>query len=133
MFGVGVYPVHPPALKSMVTLLVSKMAPVPVSQDVPTDRPNKFIVVDRVGGSEIAHGTVSVPIFVFQCYALNTGDAEELAELLLAELKSAQFTVVGDVQFRNFSLVGSPQHFPDPQVQDRRRWQMTGTFAINER
>jgi len=131
VIGIGTYPAHPSALKNMVGLLASRMSPVPVSQDAPVDRPNTFITVDRVGGSETAHGLISTPLFVYQCYALTTGAAETLAETLLAELKSAQFTQYGDAQFINFSLSGSPQNFPDPAISSHRRWQMTGVFAIN--
>lgn len=130
MFGVGSYPAHPPALRSIISMLNSKMVE-PVSQDVPADYPEKFVIVDRVGGSEIANGRIIVPLFAFQCYAINTGDAENLAETLLSVLKSSQFTQHNDVQFRHFVLVGGPQHFPDPKVSSRRRWQLTGTFAIS--
>ncbi|MCA1841345.1 MAG: hypothetical protein LC723_13655, partial [Actinobacteria bacterium] len=75
--------------------------------------------------------TISEPLFVFKCYALNTGDSEDLAELLLSVLKSAQFTRQGSVQFRHFSLVGGPSDYPDPNVPNRRRWQLTGSFALN--
>lgn len=134
MLGVGNYPAHPPALKTMITLLSSVLAPIPVSQDVPGDveggYPDTFVCVDLVGGYETANGHISVPTFAFQCYALGAGSAEELAGNLLAALKSAQFTVVGGAQLRNFTATGGPYNFPDPDV-PRRRWQLVGTFAMN--
>jgi len=131
MFGVGDKPPFPPALKSMIALLKLKMPTVPVSEDVPKVRPITFMTVDRAGGDEIADGYINAPLFIFQCYALDAGSAEELAELLLSVLKSAQFTRYGDVQFRYFTLAGGPKNFPDPDVPSHRRWQFSGTFTLN--
>lgn len=131
MWGVGNRTQFPAALKAMVALLKLKIPTVPVFNDVPGTPPNTFIVVDRVGGTEIANGHVNEPMFVFQCYSPDQGGSEELCELLLATLKSAQFTHHGAVQWRYFNLVAGPSSFPDPKVPSRRRWQFTGTFSMN--
>lgn len=131
MFGVGDYPQHPPALKSMIALVRNKLPTVPVMEDVPRDYPNTFITVDVVGGDELAGGLVSNPRFAYRCYSMDSGGAEELCALLLAVLKSAQFTKYGNVQYRHFVIVGLPQRFDNPSVPGRRSWQLTGTFAIS--
>lgn len=133
MLGVASWKAHPPALRNMIAMLGERMPGLRVSQDVPKARPQSFVTVDRVGGSEGGSGTFSLPLFVFNCYALDAGSAEELCEELLATLKSAQFTELGEVQFRGLTLVGGPQHYPDPDVADRRRWQMSATFGISNR
>lgn len=130
MLGVSNWSPHPAALKAMVKMLNAAL-PEPVSADTPKSRPDIFVTVDRVGGQEIANGTVIEPLFVFQCYALNAGSAEELCEKVLAVLKSAQFTKPESVQFRKFTLVGGPASFPDPLVPGHRRWQFSGTFSMN--
>jgi len=131
MLGVAEYPAFPPALKNMIQLLKLKMPTVPVSGDVPSKYPTQFIVVQRVGGTDSANGTINNPRFVFDCYSSDTGGAEELSELLLSVLKSAQFTRYGPVQFRAFSLEGGPQEYDNPAVPGRRRWQFTGTYTMN--
>jgi len=131
MFGVGNYPAHPPALTNMLGLIEDRLPTVPVFNDVPQTYPNTFITVERVGGDDIAHGHISAPLFVFQCYSVDSGGAEELAELLLSVLKSAQFTKLGTVQFRKFELAGGLAAFPNPRVPGRRRWQFSGTFTLN--
>lgn len=131
MLGVGDRPPHPAALGVMIELIKQKVPTVPVFNDVPVTPPNTFITVDRVGGTELAGGHISEPMFVFQCYSPDQQGSEELAELLLSVLKSARFTRLGPVQLRAFQLVGGPQSFPDPKVPSRRRWQFTGTFSMN--
>lgn len=133
MLGVANWRPHPPGLRNMIAMVAGRMPTLSVSQDVPKTRPVSFVTIDRVGGSEGALGTYSDPLYVFNCYALDAGGAEELCEALLATLKSAQFTSLGDVQFRGFTLAGGPKHFPDPDVTDRRRWQMSGAFGISHR
>lgn len=133
MLGVGEHRPLPPALLSMISLLQELNPALSVSQDRPKTRPQSFIVVDIVGGSEDATGTISMPVFAIQCYATNTGDAESLCGLVLAQCKSSQFTLHGDVQFRGWRTESIPYPFPDPLVADRRRWQFTGAFGISNR
>jgi hypothetical protein len=133
MLGVANWRAHPPGLKSLIALVKARRPGLSVSQDVPRVRPESFVTIDRVGGSEDASGTVSVPLFAFDCYALDAGGAEGLCEELLATLKSAQFTSEGDVQFRGFTLVGGPHNYPHPDITDRRRWQFSATFGISNR
>lgn len=133
MLGVSEHPSLPPALLSMIELLRNLNGGLSVSQDRPKSRPQSFIVVDLVGGSEDATGTLAEPVFAIQCYATNTGDAERLCGLVLAQCKSSQFTLHGDTQFRGWRTESLPVPFPDPLVADRRRWQFTGAFGISNR
>lgn len=133
MLGVAEWRAHPPGLRSIIALLADRRPAWVVSQDVPTRRPGQFITVDRVGTTEGGRGTYSIPLFVFNCYARDAGSAEELCEQLLAELKSAQFTALGDVQFRDLRIAGGPQHYPDRQIPDLRRWQLSVEFGISHR
>lgn len=134
MLGVGEHKPLPPALKSMIGLLKNKLVPpLSVSQDRPKVRPDKFVCVTVSGGVEDDTGTIAEPVFVFQCYALNTDGAEELANQVLALCKSAQFTQLGFTQFRKWTTVSLPQEFPDPLVPEHRRWQFTGSLGISNR
>ena len=131
MLGVGERRPLPPALLSMIDLLREMNPGLSVSQDRPKQRPQSFIVVELVGGSEDATGTISEPVFAIQCYATNTGDAEVLAQRVLAQCKSSQFKTRGDTQLRGWSTLAIPVPFPDPLVADRRRWQFSGVFGIS--
>ena len=133
MLGVADWKPHPPALKTLITLLKQRLLTLSVSQDIPKIRPQTFITIDRVGGTEGSSGLYSLPLFAINCYALDAGGAEELSERVLAELKSLQFREVGDVQVRAFNLVGGPHHYPDPDITDRRRWQMTVEMGFSNR
>lgn len=131
MLGVSEWPAFPPPLKSMIELLKLKMPTVRVSNDVPKNYPNTFITVRLAGSGEEAQGKINTPAFTFDCYALDAGGAEELAELLRSVLKSAQFTRVGNVQFRAFTIDSGPFENPNDQVPGRRRWQFSGTYTMN--
>jgi len=133
MFGVADYAPRPPALKTIIQLLKLKLPTVPSLASLPSSdtAPTRYIVVERVGGTETAQGYISEPSFAFQCYAPDTGAAEDLCELLLSILKSAQFTKVGNVQLRYFTPTSLPANFPDPRVPGKRRWQFSGTFTLN--
>ncbi|QFG13137.1 tail terminator [Gordonia phage SteamedHams] len=133
MLGVSEHEPLPPVLLSMIGLLRELNPGLSVSQDRPKSRPQSFIVVDLVGGSEDVTGTLTEPVFAIQCYATNTGDAESLCGLVLAQCKSSQFTLRGDTQFRGWRTESVPYPFPDPLVADRRRWQFTGAFGISNR
>lgn len=131
MLGVGEWPVHPSAKKAMIQLLKLKLPTVISTGSLPEKHPNTFIVVERMGGDEQANGMVSNPMFAFQCYALDAGSAEDLAELVLSVLKNAQFTRQGPVQYRKFELVSNVQEFPNSAVPGHRRYQFTGTFSLS--
>lgn len=133
MLGVSERSPLPPALLAMIELLREASQGLSVSQDRPKQRPESFVVVDLLPGSEDATGTLMESVFAIQCYAMNTGDAERLCGLVLAQCKSSQFTLRGDVQFRGWRTESTPYPFPDPLVADRRRWQFTGAFGISNR
>lgn len=131
MLGVSDWPAFPAPVKNLIALVKQKIPTVRVSMDVPSNYPNQFITIRSVGGDEIAGGKINAPRFVFDCYALDAGGAEDLSELLRSVLKSAQFTRLGPVQFRAFNLDGGPQEYNNPAVPGRRRWQFSGTFTMN--
>lgn len=133
MLGVSDYKPLPPALLSFIELLKELNPALSVSQDRPKQRPEQFVVVDLLPGSEDVTGTLMAPVFAIQCYATNTGDAEQLCGLVLSQCKSSQFRQLGDVQFRKWTTESAAYPFPDPLVADRRRWQFTGTFGISNR
>ena len=133
MLGVSEHAPLPPALLSMIELIKELNPALSVSQDRPKSRPQTFIVVDLVGGSEDGTGTLAEPVFAIQCYATNTGDAERLCGVVLAQCKSSQFKLNGDTQFRGWRTESIPVPFPDPLVADRRRWHFTGAFGISNR
>ena len=85
--------------------------------DVPGERPERFITVERVGGSEgLITGT---PLFAVQVWAEYRFEAAEAADLLARELrKLVLLPWVGRVG------VDSVVNFPDPDSR-QARYQIT--------
>lgn len=123
----------PRALLAMQDYLEQAFPGLNVSPDTPKTRPNEFVTIDLLPGSEHHTGLYAEPVFAIQCYAMNTGRAEQLSQDVLAQCKAAQFKLFGDVQFRGWTTVSTPYPFPDPLVADRRRWQFTGRLGMSNR
>ena len=76
--------------------------------DVPADRPERFITVERTGG---ARGSVTdSPMFAVQVWAESRYEAVRLAELVADELRPA---LLPDPRIARVS-VNSVYNFPDP-------------------
>lgn len=134
MLGVSSYTARPSITKVIRDVLTSAIPGSPSMGDLPGEEdgyPDSFIVVERKGGTEIAQGYLAESLLVIQCYALNGPDAETLAEQVVAALKSAQFTRVGETNLRKLNLVSLPQKYDDPRVVQRRRYQLAATFITN--
>lgn len=134
MLGVSDYTPRPSATKALVDILTVALPDVASAGDVPGEDDgydDSFVVVDRVGGTDIAQGYLAENMFAFGCYALSGPDAEALAERVIAACKTAQFRTVGTVQLGRFTVVGGPHKFDDPKVIQRRRYQLTATFIMH--
>jgi hypothetical protein len=57
---------------------LSQKVAVPVSADVPADKPDRFITIERTGGSRDNH-VVDRPNLAIQCWGTSRLDASELA------------------------------------------------------
>lgn len=122
----------PPALLSMVTLLEAGFPTLSVSEDVPDERPAEFIVVDIAGGSQSSTGLYGAPTYIIDVYGPSSS-VETRCNEVLRHLVGAQFSSLGNTQWRGWNVVTWPHPFPDPRVHDRRRWQLIGTFGISNR
>ncbi len=134
MLGVSSYTPRPSATATLISLLSTALPDVATAGDVPGEDDGygpQFVVVDRVGGTDIAQGYLAENMFAFGCYALSGPDAEGLAERVIAALKTAQFRAVGAVQLGKFTVIGGPHKFDDPKVIQRRRYQLTATFIMH--
>src|SRR6266568_7898770 len=134
MLGVSNYTPRPSATAALISILLAALPGIFISGDVPGEDDgydDSFIVVDRVGGTDIAQGYLAENMFAFGCYALNGPDAEALAERVIAACKTAQYKAVGPVQLGKFTVIGGPHKFDDPKVIQRRRYQLTATFVMH--
>ena len=60
-----------------------------VSMDVPPERPDKFVTVERTGGGASTHGLVDRPTLAIQCWAGSRVEASDLAETVADLLRES--------------------------------------------
>ena len=117
---VGVWAYAPKLVRNY---LISKLDPaIRVATEVPANRPSLLVTITTAstnGGNNIA---LSPRRVVIRCYHPNEAAAGELAELVYAQMRSAQYTPGNGI--RNVVDVGTPASFPDPD-DSTPRFQMT--------
>lgn len=86
---------------------------------VPTTRPDRFVLVPRVGGIR-QNLVVDAATIGVECWASTPGQAFGLVRLVRALLGSAAGTVVGGVQVYRVTEAGGPANLPDPLSQHAR-------------
>ena len=75
-----------------VVARLSSALDVPVSASAPPSRPDKFVVVDPVGGSSTLDALH--PEYAFQAWAKTDAEAEELARAICDEMASLGATPI---------------------------------------
>lgn len=115
-----------PAVRLAVSLLGGLLDPIRVVTKVPKRRPSTFVRVSRLGG---VMDTVKTdrPFLLFECWA--EGSAESLACDVVGLLVANQWESVDGTRLTGFTQV-SCHDYPDPDVPDQSRWQVTGTLGI---
>lgn len=106
-----------------VQALTAALPDVLVSTNIPTERPDRHVVISLIGGSPPQFGT-STPRFLVECYARGELDAERLA----LEVEHAWKRLHTHSINRGFSDDNVAEHAsPDP---DHFRVQFTGALQI---
>lgn len=73
-------PAAPSSTRAAVQALSAALG-VPVSTRMPTNKPERFVILSRIGGGSGPFGAVS-PRFLVECYAPTEIAAEEFGELV---------------------------------------------------
>lgn len=98
------------------------LAGVPVSTDVPADRPKRFITIERTGGSRSERR--DLPMLAVQVWAESRVQAGDLAGMVADEIEH----VTEHSQVGRVSLSG-PYNFPDPSS-GQARYQITVELVV---
>ena len=107
---------------ALIVYLKRKFPGVPVSNRVPTDRPEKFITVDRTGGQR-THLWDS-PMFAVQAWAPTEVEASALADEVADAVLAWQLDPIVA-----YSDVRSVYAFPDPDARVPR-FQLTVSASL---
>lgn len=100
-----------------------------VTHKVPTKRPRAFIRLDQAPASRLDI-VIDRTLVIIQVYAPNLRDAFEMAEHLRATMDTIDLErdeVLG------WNEQAGPQEYPDPDLRDTARVQMTGYLLHDNR
>lgn len=113
----------PDAEALAIVALKAALPDVPVSTRVPSERPDEFIRVVRVGGTR-SHLVSDNPMLTIECWSTDTVKASDLARRARAHVGAMAQTTINGAWVRSVREVGGPMSFPDP-VTESPRYQFT--------
>lgn len=115
----------------VVTLGVLEAATpdVPGSDEIPDPRPPKFYVVSRIGGG-LLNPAVDAPRVLVECWAETSTDAGDMGLDVVTALSNAKGGTFNGGKIVGCDDIQGPTDYNDPQIQDRRRSQVTATPYI---
>lgn len=91
-----------------------ELADVSVSMDVPQDRPERFVTVERTGGGSTTRGIIGTPTIAVQCWAGTRLEAADLADTVAGVLgRSIELPQVKRL------IINSVANFPLDETQPR--------------
>lgn len=93
-------------------------------------RPSTFIVVSRIGGEQ-PNAKQDRATLLFEFWAESTGIAAAMAKKGRAALRNSRGRTFIGVYSYGWSNESGPTDFNDPQVQDRRRCQLSGDLLLS--
>lgn len=100
-----------------------------VSDRVPDDRPERMVRLSRLpGGGLAAAGATDVVRLLVECWSMDDGEAERLANVVRAVLASSRSHWAAGTFIRHWKEDGGPYEFPDTSGQ--ARWQLTGELLL---
>lgn len=101
----------------------SELTGIPVSTDVPAQRPERFVTVERVGGDETPF--VDHPLLVIQCWDVSRVKASFLAQRVKTLLERAtRIPAVARVHIESMLNYPLDEHSP--------RYQITAELTVHK-
>jgi hypothetical protein len=130
-----IWPTPKPAVLAAITILADAFRGyAEVSAKLPRNsRPERFVKVTRVGGSQDTPVTDDARILV-ECFAPDPAQVEAMCNTARSALRNASATTVettaGDIWIRAWDNEDGPTDFPHPDILDRERWQFHGDLCV---
>lgn len=134
-----IWPTPKPAVLAACTVLADAFGEyAEVSTSMPKrNRPDRFVRVTRVGGSQADPSTDFARILI-DCFGRDTATVEAMANTVRAAMRNAAGTTVTcdtgsstvDVFIRAWGDEQGPVDMPHPDILDRERWQLHGDLAV---
>jgi hypothetical protein len=118
-----------PNAELVAKALLSDALSIPVYQTPPRTPPERYIRVARAGGV-MRNRVTDAATMVISCYATDPADAADLANQARAALVAGRGHRAAGVLVRGWVEMGGPAYYPDPDRNDRVRYQFTGELRL---
>ena len=102
-----------------------ELAGIPVSTNVPANRPDSFVTLERTGGAEDTRGLIDRPTLAVQCWAPTRTKAGDLAETVKHVLRRA----TGIPQVKHVAIESTINF---PLDESTPRYQLTADMTVQE-
>lgn len=99
-----------------------------VHTQIPISRPDRFVVLPRVGGAR-RNLVVDSPTIAVECWGNTAESAYGLCRMVRALLGGLVGRIVNGVQFYRVDELGGPVNLPDP-VSHQSRYTMTVSLSL---
>jgi len=109
--------------------MLEAATPVPVSDEIPHPRPAKFYVVSRIGGA-LLNPAVDAPRILIECWGKTSTEAADIGLDAVEAISNAKGKTFNGGKVIGCDDIQGPTDYNDPEIQDRRRSQVTATLYI---
>lgn len=126
-----IWPTPKPAVLTAIGILADAFGEYAfVSAKLPANSlPERFVRVSRVGGGQDDVATDTAKILV-ECYARDFGQMEAMAGTVVAAFRNAAGTIVGDAFVRAWGNDNVVIGYPNPDLIEYERSQVTGDLYL---
>lgn len=118
----------PDATRIVADRLRALLEPTPVVTRVPKPRPDRFVLVRRLGGAR-ANLVVDDAQLGIECWDDTDAEAHDLAQLARAHVNAMAGTVAGGVRVYAVREFAGPADLPDP-LSNQPRYVFTSQVAV---
>ncbi len=125
------WPKPHPALSVVRAVLVAAYPSLSVTTDDPTTRLDKYVVLELLPG-DYPYPSFTEPRIMANCYAKSSLLGGDLGNDVLAAFRNARGAFLGAEVKKCYDTVG-PYRLDDPDITDRVRFQVRGTFRLSTR
>lgn len=102
----------------------------PMYDEMPETRPPEFIVVSQIDGRQVNPKQFRATLLI-EFWASSTAVANDMAREGTCALKNSRGKTFTDVFSYGWGNESGPTDFNDPDIQDRRRCQLTGDLLLS--
>lgn len=103
-----------------------------IRSEQPSTRPSKYFVVSLLT-TDYPNPAFTVPRPLIECWAESSATAEEMGGHAVRALKNAKAQQFAGAWVKAFDNITGPLELNDPDIQDRRRFQLHGDLYLSTR